>query len=101
MTRQKIIEQTLIDILTEQNTLSYQLQLYRTKHKSKDTQLDLENAALREQVRVLREAMTAMLTHMGMDEDGWNKPTYDKARFALEVTKGHDMYGLNDERFAL
>ena len=42
-----------------------------------------ERDALREQVRVLREALSAMLTHMGMDEDEWNKPTYDKARFAL------------------
>ena len=43
--------------------------------------------ALREQVRVLRDALNAMLTHMGMDEDDWNKPTYDQARAALAATK--------------
>jgi regulator of replication initiation timing len=31
----------------------------------------------------LREALGAMLTHMGMDEDEWNKPTFDQARAAL------------------
>ena len=33
----------------------------------------------------LREALSAMLTHMGMDEDEWNKPTFDQARQALEA----------------
>jgi hypothetical protein len=31
----------------------------------------------------LAEALRAMLTHMGMDEDEWNKPTFDQARAAL------------------
>lgn len=31
----------------------------------------------------LRSALNAMLTHMGMDEDEWNKPTFDQARSAL------------------
>lgn len=31
----------------------------------------------------LREALSAMLTHMGMDEDEWNKPTFNQARAAL------------------
>jgi len=31
----------------------------------------------------LREALQAMLTHMGMEEDEWNKPTFDQARKAL------------------
>jgi len=35
-----------------------------------------------ELVRV-RSALNAMLTHMGMDEDEWNKPTFDQARAAL------------------
>ena len=43
-----------------------------------------DNAPLREQVRVLEDALRAMLTHMGMDEDEWNKPTFDQARAALE-----------------
>ena len=37
--------------------------------------------------RRLREALSAMLTHMGMDEDEWNKPTFDQARKALGETK--------------
>ncbi len=31
----------------------------------------------------LRSALNAMLTQFGMDEDEWNKPTFDKARKAL------------------
>ena len=41
-------------------------------------------APLRARVRVLEDALRAMLTHMGMDEDEWNKPTFDQARAALE-----------------
>jgi len=44
----------------------------------------LEAGRLRERVRVLEDALRAMLTHMGMDEDEWNKPTFDQARAALE-----------------
>lgn len=40
-------------------------------------------AAERAEVARLREALNAMLTHMGMDEDEWNKPTFDQARAAL------------------
>jgi len=43
---------------TERDALSYQLQLYRAERGSKDTQLDLENAALREQVAELRKDAT-------------------------------------------
>ena len=32
---------------------------------------------------MVRSALNAMLTHMGMDEDEWNKPTFDQARAAL------------------
>ena len=31
----------------------------------------------------LLAALQAMLTHMGMDEDEWNKPTFDLARAAI------------------
>ena len=31
----------------------------------------------------LLAALQAMLTHMGMDEDEWNKPTFDQARAAI------------------
>lgn len=43
-----------------------------------------ELAASAERERVLREALGAMLTHMGMDEDEWNKPSFDQARAALK-----------------
>ena len=32
----------------------------------------------------LLKALNAMLTHMGMDEDDWNKPTFDQARAAIK-----------------
>ena len=31
----------------------------------------------------LLTALKAMLRHMGMDEDKWNKPTFDRARAAI------------------
>ena len=34
-------------------------------------------------VIIMRAALNAMLTHMGMDEDEWNKPAFDQARRAL------------------
>jgi hypothetical protein len=36
----------------------------------------------------LLEALNAMLTHMGMDEDEWNKPTFDQARAAIAKAIG-------------
>ena len=33
------------------------------------------------------EALSAMLTHMGMDEDEWNKPTFDQARESITAIK--------------
>lgn len=39
--------------------------------------------ALKQQVAELVAALEAMLTHMGMDEDEWNKPTFNQARAAL------------------
>lgn len=32
-------------------------------------------------------ALNSMLTHMGMDEDDWNKPTFDQARRAIANAK--------------
>lgn len=34
----------------------------------------------------VRSALNAMLTQFGMDEDEWNKPTFDQARAALATT---------------
>lgn len=36
----------------------------------------------------LLAALNAMLTHMGMDEDVWNKPTFDQARRAVAKAFG-------------
>ena len=36
----------------------------------------------------LLKALNAMLTHMGMDEDEWNKPTFDQARAAIKAVEG-------------
>lgn len=36
----------------------------------------------------LLSALNAMLTHMGMDEDEWNKPTFDQARAAIAKATG-------------
>lgn len=39
------------------------------------------------QIALLREALSALLTHMGMDEDEWNKVTFDQAQEALAATE--------------
>lgn len=44
---------------------------------------DAEKKALEDELVRVRSALNAMLTHMGMDEDEWNKPTFDQARAAL------------------
>ena len=36
----------------------------------------------------LLEALNAMLTHMGMDEDDWNKVTFNQARAAIAKATG-------------
>ena len=36
----------------------------------------------------MKAALNAMLTHMGMDEDEWNKPTFDQARAAIAAMQG-------------
>lgn len=36
----------------------------------------------RELMQKALEALSAMLTHMGMDEDDWNKPTFNQCRKA-------------------
>lgn len=46
------------------------------------------NAALISAAPDLLEALEAMLTHMGMDEDEWNKPTFDQARAAIKKARG-------------
>ena len=40
-------------------------------------------ASIEAKLAVAREALSGMLTHMGMDEDEWNKPTFDQARAAI------------------
>ena len=48
----------------------------------------LENARLIAAAPDLLSALNAMLTHMGMDEDEWNKPTFDQARAAIAKATG-------------
>lgn len=35
----------------------------------------------------LLAALNAMLTHMGLDEDDWNKATFEQARAAIDKAK--------------
>ena len=35
----------------------------------------------------LLKALNAMLTHMGMDEDEWNKPTFERARATIRAVE--------------
>ena len=49
------------------------------------------NARLIAAAPELLEALNTMLTHMGMDEDEWNKPTFDKARDAIAKAKGEQL----------
>ncbi len=47
------------------------------------------NARLIASAPDLLDALNAMLTHMGLDEDAYNKPTFDRARAAIKrATKG-------------
>jgi hypothetical protein len=52
------------------------------------SELSEVNARLIAAAPALLEALDAMLTHMGMDEDDWNKPTFDQARSAIAAAKG-------------
>ena len=45
-------------------------------------------ATLKAERDELLAALHAMLTHMGMDEDEWNKPTFDQARSAIAKAEG-------------
>ena len=47
----------------------------------------LKIAAVEAQRDALLKALNAMLTHMGMDEDEWNKPTFDQARAAIKAVE--------------
>lgn len=41
----------------------------------------------KDSVQILRSAINAFLTHFGMDEDEFTKPTFDQARAALAATE--------------
>ena len=55
-----------------------------------DDQEGIANALLIAAAPDLLKALSAMLTHMGMDEDEWNKPTFDQARAAIAKATGGD-----------
>ena len=40
-----------------------------------------------EALKLAEEALNAMLTHMGMDEDEWTKPTFDQSRKTLAAIR--------------
>ena len=46
------------------------------------------NARLIAAAPELLDALNAMLTHMGMDEDEWNKVTFNQARAAIAKATG-------------
>ncbi len=71
---------------TEAQRLAAELDAYHTAphHKAAAAELRRQEAVNAQ----LLEALNAMLTHMGMDEDDWNKPTFDQARAAIKAAKG-------------
>lgn len=56
------------------------LQMTKTTHA-------LKIAAVEAQRDALLSALKGMLLHMGMDEDEWNKPTFDQARAAIKAVE--------------
>ena len=53
-----------------------------------DIKQEAANARLIAAAPDLLEALNAMLTHMGMDEDEWSKPTFEQARAAIAKARG-------------
>lgn len=53
-----------------------------TYERENAKQAEILNSVVRQRDE-LKAALSAMLTHMGMDEDEWNKPTFDQARAAI------------------
>lgn len=56
-----------------------EIKLLRERHRGDN----VEYTRMLTQRDELFSALQAMLTHMGMDEDEWNKPTFDQARAAI------------------
>jgi hypothetical protein len=48
-----------------------------------DDRLAQEVMEIEKENKILRSALSAMLTEMGLDENEYNKPTFDQARKAL------------------
>ena len=53
-----------------------------------EDETDYANARLIAAAPELLAALRAMLTHMGMDEDEWNRPTFAQARAAIAKAEG-------------
>ena len=71
------IDTYALELMTGDLSISNQITAIASrKPKGKKT-------AYRTQRDELLAALKAMLTHMGMDEDEWNKPTFDQARAAI------------------
>ena len=45
------------------------------------------NDQQRNAMQMALEALSTMLTHMGMDEDEWNKPSFDQSREAITALR--------------
>jgi hypothetical protein len=56
--------------------------IMRAFQQSRDEAIAKLDGALT-RIALLERALNAMLTHMGADEDEWNKPTFEQARSAL------------------
>ena len=49
---------------------------------------EFDRQEAQDRIAKLSSALNAMLTHFGMDEDEWSKPTFDQARAALTKQDG-------------
>jgi hypothetical protein len=71
--------------VNQQNGPGFVETVYRIEHRAAECEA---NAKLIAAAPDLLAALNAMLTHMGMDEDEWNKPTFDQARAAIAKAQG-------------
>ena len=86
----KADEEQFWSLSNEVIELKAQLVESENLRKGVELGMDCANAEairLREHLAECKKALSAMLTHMGMDEDEWNKPTFDQARKALTRCK--------------
>lgn len=82
----KQIEALFLALETERgaaNLYAKQVLYWINKNDKKLEQIETLQADAEQDEALIRQmlkAINAMLTHMGMDEDDWNKPTFDQCR---------------------